>query len=790
MTRVRTVIILCALWCLFPVSLVYSQWQQIFFLQQAGGARVIKFLDDLGHPEIGFAGEWSSLWRTSDSGKTWTKVCPTLGSPTDITFKDIFTGWFVTKSGGGEVFKTVDGGLTWTYTLKNPGMTTTSLYYHAARGRLYLSTWGNGGLYSDDEGVTWNQFLPQNSPIGLNGFAFTDDNHGIASSTESKNKPSEGLLQTSDGGLTWTLHPNQIGCWQPLAIKRTSTFMYVSEYYNQIYRSDDNGTTWSVVSQINPYSTGCMNVDECGNLYIQNDDFHNDATGVSISTDQGITWRSIGGPPNDIDTRFYIRKRDVFSCAHYGDIWVFHSSFPGRNLVLTQNLDSLISRDCLDVDTTILFSVPSVCFPGVDSLISVRCNPIGVLSLEKDEKFPRTFGGSDSIRIRYHPSGSGKDTGLLSLRLTIGDREIDTVLQIFAQAISQGRPLLLPSDSINVFTTSCISINKEIHISSSTCFLEVDSILNITSKQNTSFSIGRFEKFPRSFTLGDSINISYHPSGVGRDTCLLNLQLLIGGKKYDTVLTVFGYSAPSLTSFIPQISFADGKKNVLLESGKTIPVLLSFSQGIDRTLGLDSISFELQSSSDMLILDNIILFNGSDITFRQNGPRSWKCTLYDSSSTAFAADQVVASFIFSSYLTKDTITLLTLTSGTAFYNPLVSDKCLISEMRTGDSVVILSLDKCGDNIIRNFMQYGKLPIVSVFPNPADTRIIIHTTRDLGYIYYSLYDQLGRIIFSRDSVKCNNQASSIISVESVPSGLYDLLVEVDGVKCYQTILILH
>jgi hypothetical protein len=715
--KLRYLFIIFGVIFLLPIDNVFGQWKKLFTFP-VREMRVIRFLDDFGHGEIGYVGTDGGLWRTSDNGLTWQSVTQRIGNITEVVFKDLFNGWFVVKGAGG-VYRTQDGGLTWTQIVNNSWYTV-GIYYHSPINRLFVTVWNppGGAFFSDDDGITWTQF--EIAPLFLNSFAFVDNNHGILSSTQSKLSPRESLLRTSDGGLSWSVLENQKGCWQPLAVKGTSTFFYVSEYYNTVSRSDDFGASWNDIATVNKFSTGCLGRDRCGNLYMQHNNQNNDKTGVSISLDDGINWQSIGGPPNDVDTKLYARGLDIYAGEHGGNLWLLHDSVFARNPVLTLDTINVLSINCKQIDTTIFFSIPTQCFPGKDSILNASFGNCSMLDFAKSESFPREFNGIDSIKFSYNPSSNSSDRCFLSLKLFVGGITIDTMMQFTGNVQASAAPLVRPSNKLDFIAKGCLQIDTTIYITSMECISQVDSLLGITFGQNASYSIALFEKYPRGFLNVDSIKIIYHPTGIGFDTSSMTFHFLIGGKAFDETLSLSGVSSPQVSTSVPKLSIRNGNQFTNLVVGNDTSVALSISEDIPKSFALDSMKFGLQFNSNLLHLDSAGTEDGLTIMINEIQPGSWNCTLHNLGNSNIFANKPFAYFYFSSYLTLDTISTIVLRSVYSYFDPNKHIGCPLSIMPQDDSVSIMIAEICGDNIIRKFMLEGLFPELLIYPNLQKT----------------------------------------------------------------------
>ena len=321
-----------------------SQWERMqTFPSQITS---IYFLDQIDHPNIGFISCTDSfpisyyLWRTSDAGKTWQGIVVPPHSPPigtgwgirDFTFKDSLNGWMA----GFINFRTTDGGVSW-IPLSQTSLQEydASIFYEAPTGLLVSGHWlpTPTTKSSTDGGITWNIF---GTDAASNGYSFSGLN-GVVTSLEPWP-----ALYTTDGGITWGQSNFQHECWQPVCIPGTITFFASPEHANSVWRSDDGGKTWAKTYQFcssttgfKPIAdsnfTGCLRIDNCGNLYLQT------LGGFLLSSDEGVSWHSIGGPHGGWDSRFWITSDYLYASDdslidwNYtpSSLWRYHLKNPG-----------------------------------------------------------------------------------------------------------------------------------------------------------------------------------------------------------------------------------------------------------------------------------------------------------------------------------------------------------------------------------------------------------------------------------------------------------------------------
>jgi photosystem II stability/assembly factor-like uncharacterized protein len=231
------------------------------------------------------------IFRTSDGGKTWTKVL----------FKDENTG-----------------GIDLAFDPKNPNVVFASLW-QARRQPWFFSSGGPGsGLYkSEDNGVTWKQLTGHGLPDGLLGrigIAVSNaDSSRVYAIIEAKEG---GIFRSEDGGETWK------------KVNDDGRFRQRAWYFSKIYADPKSPDTVYVLN------TGAFNsVDGAKTFNLlpaRHGDHHglwidpnnpdrignaNDG-GASLSTDGGKTWTTQNNQPT---AQFYhVATDNAFPYHIYG----------------------------------------------------------------------------------------------------------------------------------------------------------------------------------------------------------------------------------------------------------------------------------------------------------------------------------------------------------------------------------------------------------------------------------------------------------------------------------------
>jgi len=205
-----------------------KNWKQVLFVNEQAGAVDLTF--DPNNPRILYASTWhaqrtpyslisggdgSALWKSMDSGETWTEISKNKGFPKDtlgiigvaVSPKNSEKVWAIVenKEKGG-LYSSEDGGKTWSVINEERKIRQRAWYYT----RVYADTQDEDVVYvlnvnyhkSTDGGKTFNTF---NAPHG--------DHHDLWISPEDSQRMiigDDGGAQISyDGGETWSTYYNQ-----------------------------------------------------------------------------------------------------------------------------------------------------------------------------------------------------------------------------------------------------------------------------------------------------------------------------------------------------------------------------------------------------------------------------------------------------------------------------------------------------------------------------------------------------------------------------------------------------
>ncbi len=410
---------------------------------------------------------------------------------------------FGAGSDGGIIYYTNNGGVTWDSSSNFTGGGTWG-------GRMLMvndsTGWltGPGTWRTIDSGKSWIPFNPANGG-GPDLYVDLSDsvrflNHAGAISELSDsiwittmdgppNDPTGGSYfgHTTNGGMTWSYTPSY-----------ESSGIYASPSWHLIFSgheiglpviSTDSGITWSEMTQYpNIRTTGDV---EGGRQAVYMQSWWN-SYGSPLSLyrtmDFGKTWVSIGGPSNDLDTRFFVidcNGAEVVAFDHTGGIWL--TTDGGDGAIQPESAHPKFSSDPVTVFATLCTNTTSgfrfynddcdsIIILGVSILDSNSlAMTTGAFGFDSIPSLPLTMlpGVEDSIGFHWRPSGIFSSDTTISLRLDFRyfsrslDATNDTIITL-KLVVNRGTI----GDSLSAY-----SVNFE---PTSTCSF-TDSILTITN---------------------------------------------------------------------------------------------------------------------------------------------------------------------------------------------------------------------------------------------------------------------------------------------------------------------
>ncbi len=276
----------------------------------------------------------STLYSSPDTGKTWTANSLSIGSSDFIFSVDFFdknNGIVMLFYGG--TFITKNGGLTWSNRTDNKhflggvfGRTANNIVYVTRHdpdpyiGAISTST---------DGGSTWKDLTIETGGGGAYHIVKGVNGRLYVLSRNWEPAPRKSYLYYSDDdGKTWVKRTARFDfdCFSMAVSRCDQDLIYViNEDYNEtanglseVYRSTNGGVSFDTVIKANAAQLTGFGVTTRNAVYMQTFD-----STILRSTDEGTTWKPIGGPNNYHDTRMLCAIDDnlLLASDFNGNIW-------------------------------------------------------------------------------------------------------------------------------------------------------------------------------------------------------------------------------------------------------------------------------------------------------------------------------------------------------------------------------------------------------------------------------------------------------------------------------------
>lgn len=316
------------------------------------------------------------LWKTTNSGTTWTPIADTIqayamGCVT-LDPNNPYVVWLGTGENnhqralgyGTGVYKSIDGGQSWKYMgLKNSRQIggivvdprNSNVIYVAAEG----SVWGPGGergLYkSTDGGNTWNNVLKISEHTGVNNIIFDPRTPDVLYATSEQRRrhvftkigggPESAVYKSTDAGATWEkimkgLPSVDLGGMGIAISPVNPDVIYLSveaaEKQGGFFRSTNRGASWEKMSDMNAKGQyfneifcDPKNVDKVFLMDVYS----------KVTLDGGKTWKNIGQSHRHVDDHaMWINPNNTNHYIIGGDGGIYETFDDGANWLFKANL--------------------------------------------------------------------------------------------------------------------------------------------------------------------------------------------------------------------------------------------------------------------------------------------------------------------------------------------------------------------------------------------------------------------------------------------------------------------
>ena len=247
-----------------------------------------------GSGKVGYiCGAMGTLLKTSDSGKTWTKIqsgiTPSLNCIQALDDKNVYTA-------RNELYHTKDGGTSWeTAGLENVGSGIFDLFFVNQTTGFIVK---NGVMKSTDSGKTWTLKFDSGADeeyyaLTYNQIQFVDGNVGYCAGGKTYDGSTVGnMVKTTDGGETWTslkMKMSQITAFHFLDASNGFAF----NFNRELWKTTDGGTTWTKVSSSIPETYPDCYFVNASKIILRT------SKAIYHSVDGGVTWEKDYAPADN-----------------------------------------------------------------------------------------------------------------------------------------------------------------------------------------------------------------------------------------------------------------------------------------------------------------------------------------------------------------------------------------------------------------------------------------------------------------------------------------------------------
>ena len=321
----------------------------------------------------------NGIVATTDGGTTWTVQQANSNPMYDVKFYNSTNGFAIDSKG--YVWSTTNSGTNWTSTFlpitTTFGSTTIATRQMDVSSSNFIIVGDGGNIFkSTDLGSSWTDKGSAIAQQQLRKIIFKDDNHGWTG--ECPSSGSSNLLQTIDGGQTWSVLntiPNPIYSMS----MPTSTTWYIGCSNNTIYKTTDAGATFSALSG---FPSGFTGLTFYSLAFANADTGYAGGTSAKMmkTTDGGSTWTDISTATGFTGTQ------TIYEIALI-DAQTFYLSGLGPRLAKTTNGGTSFTAQSTGLSGT---------------FFTVKFDPTGTVG----------YVGSTSLQVARTTDGGGSWTAL------------------------------------------------------------------------------------------------------------------------------------------------------------------------------------------------------------------------------------------------------------------------------------------------------------------------------------------------------------------------------------------
>ncbi|MDO8549089.1 MAG: hypothetical protein Q7S39_02915 [Ignavibacteria bacterium] len=202
--------------------------------------------------EDAFAATGSGVFHSTDYGSTWLNVTSDLPDTNIAAIESLGSALFVSVFGRG-IYKSTNNGASWDSA--KTGLTSDEINFLSSDGtNLYAAFSGKAEIfYSTNGGLNWSKadLIGGNSSFEnvLSLFASPSDIYaGVIFQGSIFSSITGGIYKSTDGGVTWNLHTSGLTNKYPRSLFSEGNTLLAGTQNGGVFRSSDGGLNWVLSS--------------------------------------------------------------------------------------------------------------------------------------------------------------------------------------------------------------------------------------------------------------------------------------------------------------------------------------------------------------------------------------------------------------------------------------------------------------------------------------------------------------------------------------------------------------
>lgn len=199
----------------------------------------------IGGGQVATSAEVKKIYRTTDSGTSWSVMSPVSSTFHDNLYSIDFIDENIGFVSGGynqpSTWKTVNGGTSWTQVAS---LRFGQMQFVNSQIGYAKTTYSLDKIYKTvDGGLNWTICFTPSSGNYINSFYFADENIGYIVGDNAY------MYKTINGGLTWQQLNPPYGHYEKVRFYSDNVGYAADTYYGNFYKTEDGGVTWQNLMQ-------------------------------------------------------------------------------------------------------------------------------------------------------------------------------------------------------------------------------------------------------------------------------------------------------------------------------------------------------------------------------------------------------------------------------------------------------------------------------------------------------------------------------------------------------------